>query len=143
MNFKEYIKNLDEQNTIGYHNDGPGGPFGSSNGAILTSDQTGSEAIPKFMGNPNFLPSIDIVKIPNEIPTIKKESKILSVQKNQNPILVQLQDGTRLFFTLDEYRRISGGVPEPGKTMVVVMQRNPKDNSPHPSKIIKCEVKLF
>lgn len=78
------------------------------------------------------------IQIPNEIPTIKKQSPIASVELTKNPIAIYLADGTKLFFTWDEFKRISGDKPCAGKTLYVVMERHPKDTSLQPSKIVKC-----
>lgn len=63
-------------------------------------------------------------KMPNlslELPSIKKRSKIIFINKNKNPILLQLKDGSKLYFTIDQYRRIKG-TPEVGKDLEFVMQ---------------------
>lgn len=74
-----------------------------------------------------------------DLPTIEKKAKIEIVMDKKNPISIQLSDGSKLFFTYDEYKRIEG-VPERGKTLIVTMQRHPLDKSNLPSKIIKCRV---
>jgi len=120
LSFKQYIK---EQNTVGKHNDGPGGSY-------LNSDWTGSETFPTTTPH---LASTDL-SIPSKIPTIKITSKIRVVDKNKNPIFIQLQNGTRLYLTLDEFNRISG-TAETGKTLTVVFQRSQKDKSNNTSQI--------
>jgi len=125
MEFKKYL----EQNTIGTHNDGPGAPY-------LTSDMSGSEQPnSNYGGRPNWLPSYDM-----GLPTVSKSSKIMTVERNRNPINVLLQDGTRLHFTYDEFKRIQGSEPQAGKIMTVTFQRNPNDESETPSKIQGCMV---
>lgn len=74
-----------------------------------------------------------------DLPSVKKQAKIDLVLDRKNPIYVQLQDGSKLFFTHDEFRRIKGK-PERGKTMIFVMQRLPNDSSSLPSQISQCEV---
>lgn len=123
MNFKQYIK-LQEQNTIGKHND-----FATA--AFLPSDWTGSET---YDLNLPFLSSIDV-----EIPSVTKTSVITSVIKNKNPIIIELRDGTRLYLDIDQYRRINK-TPEVGQTMTVVFQRNKNDFSDNTSKIIKIQI---
>lgn len=81
-----------------------------------------------------LLPSLEL-----DLPTVEKTSKIEMILDKKNPILVQLCDGTKLFFTLDEFRRIEGK-PEKGKIMVVSMQRCPRDKSDTPSQIKKCKI---
>lgn len=80
-----------------------------------------------------LLPSLDL-----GLPTVEKRGKIEMVLDKKNPIFVQLSDGSKLFFTLDEFRRIEGGKPEKGKVMVVSMQRLGGDCSDVPSQITKC-----
>lgn len=74
-----------------------------------------------------------------DLPVIEKKAKIEMVLDKKNPIYVQLSDGSKMFFTWDEFKRIDGK-PERGKTMVVTMQRLPEDRSELPSQIMKCRV---
>jgi len=80
------------------------------------------------------LPSIDL-----DLPQVQKRAKIDIIMDKKNPIYLQLSDGSKLFFTYDEYQRIDGK-PERGKTMVVTMQRLGHDQTDLPSKIVKCQV---
>jgi len=125
LQFKKY---LTEQNTVGYHNDGPGAPY-------LTSDFTGSETPMNYGGHPTWLPSLDL-----GLPTVTKTAKIIQIERNKNPISVMLQDQTRLYFTYDEFRRIKGSEPKEGKMMTVVFQRHPGDGSEAPSQVQSCTV---
>jgi len=124
VNFKEYIL-LSERNTVGTHNDGPGAIF-------TTSDQSGSEssASPSFDGHPLHLPSHDL-----GLPTTTKTAKIKFMERNKNPILIYLEDGTKLYLNWDQFKRISGCKPEVGKTITVVFQRFPGDQSGENSQI--------
>lgn len=124
MNFKQYIKIL-EQNTVGKHND-----FATS--AFLPSNWTGTETIPDI--NLPFLSSTDL-----KIPQTTRSSTIANIILNKNPIAIELKDGTRLFFSIDEYNRIQNK-PEVGKPITVVFQRNELDKSENPSKIISVRV---
>jgi hypothetical protein len=124
MNFKQYIKIL-EQNTVGKHND-----FATS--SFLQSSWTGSESAPDL--RLPFLPSLDL-----EIPQVTRSSIVSNIILNKNPIIIELQDGTRLFLSLDEYNRIQNK-PAIGKNITVVFQRNETDKSENSSKIIKIEV---
>ena len=137
MKFKEYIKQIEEMNTIGYHNDGPGGPFRASGGSYLSSDQTGTEQDPSASsdGHSLHLPSPELATLPS----VTKRSRIASVDKNRNPIIVTLTDGTQMMFTWDEFRRIQQE-PISGKTMTVVFQRLPQDKTPTPSQIQSIKV---
>jgi hypothetical protein len=108
----------------------------SGGGAFLGSDFTGSEA-PDTMslsGHTPHLPSIDLA-----LPSLTRHGQITIMLKNQNPIYVQLNDGTKLFFTIDEFKRIKG-FPEIGRTMTVTFQRHHNDISDMPSKIDSCTV---
>ena len=74
-----------------------------------------------------------------DIPVMEKRAKIDIIMDKKNPIYVQLSDGSKLFFTYDEFKRIEGH-PQRGKTMVVTMQRLGHDQSDLPSQITKCQV---
>ncbi len=122
LNFKDYMLQC-EMNTVGTHNDG-------ATTAFLSSAVSGSEAGAK-------LPGIDLV-IPNDIPTVKKTSVIRVVERNKNPIHISLDDGTRLYLTWDEFRRVGGCQPEPGKKMTITFQRRGADTSVNPSQVQSC-----
>jgi hypothetical protein len=74
-----------------------------------------------------------------DLPIIQKKSKIEIIDNKKNPIYIQLSDGSKIFLTYEEYKRIKGK-PEIGKTMIVTMQRHHKDSSNLPSQITRCEV---
>jgi hypothetical protein len=80
------------------------------------------------------LPNIDL-----GLPSIEKTSKILMLNDRITPIYIQLEDGSKLFFTYDEFKRIHGN-PMIGKKMHLVMQRLGNDTSKYPSKITSCRV---
>lgn len=128
MKFRDYVR-LRETNVPGYHLDGPGG-------AYLTSDFSGSEAIPN--SHSYHLPSIDM-EIPNNIPTKTIQSLINVINKNKNPIFVGLEDGTKIFLTWDEFKRINPA-PEVGKKAMITFQINDKDKDNTPSQIQKFVV---
>jgi hypothetical protein len=73
------------------------------------------------------------------LPEITKQSKIIKLDKNRNPIIMHLADQTQLFFTIDQYKRIKG-VPEIGKVARIAFQRNEGDSSQSPSKINYIEI---
>lgn len=102
--------------------------------AMLPSDWSGSEQPDNFASQPVFLPSIDL-----GLPSTTLIGKISQIVRDKNPIFVQLSDGTQLFFTLDQYKRIKGS-PERGRTMTVVFQRLGNDRSRIPSMIQSCQV---
>lgn len=74
------------------------------------------------------------------LPLVFKKSTIKTVERNKNPIFVQLEDGTKLYFTWDEFKRIEGGEPKNGKKMLVIMQRREDDDTPSLSQIQKCKI---
>jgi len=133
LNFRKYF----EQNTVGYHNDGFSGHHHHGN-AWMTSDQTGSEQKGDFLGSPPHLPSHDLKLA--DVPTINKKAVIRLIEKNKNPIRILLGDGTNLFFSYDEFKRIKGPMPEVGRTMSVTFQRFPQDKSQNTSQVQDCEV---
>ncbi len=75
-----------------------------------------------------------------DLPTVQKTAKITQILDKKNPIYIGLSDGTKLFFTHDEFRRIVGK-PERNKDMIVIMQRRPDDMSDFPSVVTKCMIK--
>jgi len=82
------------------------------------------------------------IKLPHielGLPSIEKTSKISILNDRINPIYVQLKDGSKLFFTYDEFKRIQG-TPLIGKTMHLTMQRLGGDTSDYPSKITSCRI---
>lgn len=134
FSFRDFIT-LQEQNTVGYHNDGPGGGFVQTGGAYLSTNQSGSEQNPStaMLGHPQWLPGLDLA-----IPTITKSSRVAFVERNKNPILVLLQDGTKLHFSWDQFKRIEGCEPERGKQLTVVFQRHPQAGKEEISQILSC-----
>lgn len=68
-----------------------------------------------------------------------KTSEIENIEYKKNPIKIQLRDGTKLFFTLDEFKNIKSK-PEVGKKLTVVFLRKEKDKDDQPSQIMKCFV---
>lgn len=89
----------------------------------------------------NYFNWIKDFKLPNlslDLPSIEKKQKIELIIKNRNPILIQLADNSRLFFTHDEFKRIKGE-PEVGKILLVKFLRLPNDCSESPSQIQYCQ----
>lgn len=81
-------------------------------------------------------------QIPNlnlDIPSLTKKSKIIFIDKSKNPIYIRLKDGSKLYFTIDQYRRINGS-PEIGKEMEYKLQRLPQDKSENTSQIMSCKI---
>lgn len=64
------------------------------------------------------------------LPTVTRKGRITQVVHTANKVKVHLDDaGTTLVFNAHEARRISGGPPQRGRMMEVVMQRHPNDSS--------------
>lgn len=82
---------------------------------------------------------IPIQKINLELPEIERTSLITILKDKSNPIFIQTKDGSKLFFTIDEFGRIEGN-PQVGKTIKFKIQRKQDDNSSSPSKITSCQV---
>lgn len=96
-----------------------------------------------YGGDPDWM-----TKLPSNsltIPKIERTGIISILLLKRNPIFVQLtNNGKRVadvFFTYDEFKRIHGSKPALGKTMTVVFQRNPTDDSQNQSKIDYAIVK--
>lgn len=114
-------------------------------GSYLPSTWTGSgpSDTMSFAGRPNFLPDIDLVLPPEGTitPSLKKTGIVKDFIFNKNPITVILDDGTTLYFTYPEYKRIHGDLPIVPKLtkMEIEFQRLPTDLTPLPSKISACK----
>ena len=70
-----------------------------------------------------------------QIPTTEVDSKIVMLNDKKNPIFIQLKDGTRLFISLDEFKRIPGVEVAVGRSLHVIFQRRPEDKGAEPSQI--------
>ena len=131
------FKNFLEQNTLGYHNDGQG-PFQKTEGSYLSSDQTGSEQPDHYLGHSLHLPSLDFT-IPEKLPQINKTAKISKIEMNKNPIQIYLRDGTVLYLSYYEFKRIKGQ-PQVGKTLSVDFEKHADDGRGIPFKINKISI---
>lgn len=103
-----------------------------------------AEAAVKFKavcleGNFDWVKQISLPSINLGLPSVEKKSKIVLLSDKTNPIYIQLADGSKLFFTYDEFRRIQGK-PEVGRELKVLLQRLGTDKSVSPSKITMCKV---
>lgn len=74
-----------------------------------------------------------------EIPQIEKTGRVKILETKKNPIYLELSDGTKAYFTYDEFQRIQG-VPSIGKVMTIIFQRHPNDKTNQYSKIEKAIV---
>jgi hypothetical protein len=73
------------------------------------------------------------------IPSMEKTAKIIFLDVKKTPIKMRLSDGTECLFTEVEFRKIKG-IPEAGKTITLIFQRNSNDFSKNFSKIEKAIV---
>lgn len=151
FNFKEYLGKIEEYatgeftvgggNTVGTHNDGPGSGFAGAGGmSFLPTHWTGTETLQNKLASLDGViqKSLDHLDLnQGALPLIKKETRIMYLKKENNPIYAHLEDGTRLFFTRGEWERC--GKPEVGHNICVVMQRRPNDNSDKPSQVQYCQ----
>ncbi len=114
MNFKNFLQLIE-----------------SGGGALLGTDFTGSTApaTKALTGHPPDLPGLDLA-----LPSVVKHGQITHLIKNKNPIYIRLSDGTQLFQTWDEFKRIKG-FPEVGRTMTITFQRNQNDFSNSASQV--------
>lgn len=117
-------------------------------GSMLPTNWTGSEADPTLamMGHPPFLPGLDIAigNGTDSVPQVKKDGLVKHFGFRQNPVVIELDDGTKLLMTLDQYKRITGDLPIiPKYTKIsVIFQRNPYDMSNDASQITSCTSKF-
>ena len=121
----------------------PTGPFGAMS-TQWTGSQWGDDALRSggYMGTNWVNNELDL-----GLPTVSKTSKIQFIDKNktirvgggiQGPILVVLQDRTKLYIPFDVFKSII--TPEVGRTIVVTFQRRKDDGSINHSRIqsLKC-----
>lgn len=118
-------------------------------GSFLPTTWTNSEADPTMglAGHPMFLPGLDFVMNNGEegVPQTTKKAIVKHFLFKQNPITIELVDGTKLLMTLDQYKRITGDLPIiPNYTQVtVVFQRSPQDLSNNASQIASCKAQFI
>jgi len=106
----------------------------STGPAVLPSAWTGSNSSYGDSVFSSKAPSLDF-----GLPSVTKTGKIQHLSRNTNPIEIVLEDGTRLFLTVDQFRRIKGN-PAVGRVMTVVFERSPLDNGNVPSKINAIQI---
>jgi uncharacterized OB-fold protein len=73
------------------------------------------------------------------LPSTERTSAITLIEKNKNPIFIALEDGTKLYLSYDEYKRLRTE-PKIGMKMHVVFRRIPNDVSLVTSKIDNIDV---
>lgn len=152
FNFREYIEKIEESgmgNTPGVHNDGPGSGFSSGGGLAIVPTVDGS-SLPSHWQDTEFIQnqtafldgivrkSLDNLNInKGTLPLVRRNTRVMYIKKEDNPIYVRLADGTNLYFTREEWQR--AGKPDVGKRVMVVLQRRPDDNSSQLSQIHHIE----
>lgn len=122
MGFREFIN---EQNTVGKHND-------YAMGAFLSRDFSGSDTADQMVGRQPYLFGTDL------LPTAKRTGKIVVFRDNTNPVYIQLSDGTNIVLKYDEFKRAFPNYPEEpvsGQDVTVYFQRFPGDTREEPSQI--------
>lgn len=113
-------------------------------GSFLPTSWTGSEGDPTsaLSGHPVFLPGIDVAIGSDNIniPAVHVNGVVKHFALKQNPIMIELDNGTKLAMTFDQYKNISGDLPIIPKytKLFITFQRNPNDNTAATSKIEKC-----
>lgn len=118
-------------------------------GSMLPTSWTGSEGDPtaSLSGHPVFLPGTDFVAGNDGIgiPEITKQGKVKVFIFKKNPITIELEDGTKLFLTYDQYKRMQGDLPIIPKhtVLTVTFQRTPSDVTLNTSQISKCRAKFI
>ncbi len=114
-------------------------------GAIVTSSDTGSQAVSTFgySGRPNHLPDLDIAGNDGAygIPIVSKEGMVKSLSYKTKIIEAEIDDGTKLYFTPSQYRLIRGETPlVPKYTKIKVdFLRSGKDLTLNASNIVRIE----
>jgi hypothetical protein len=116
-------------------------------GSYLPTSWTGSEADPTmtYTGHPVFLPGLDFVANNGlNLPVVKKQGLVKTFIFKKNPITIELADGTKIFLTFDQYKRIEGDLPIVPKhtNLTIDFQRLPNDNTMNTSQIMKCVSKF-
>lgn len=77
------------------------------------------------------------LKIPEgDLPEEEFVSTIMLISDKSNPIMFTLKNGSKLFFTFPEYRRLHGK-PEVGKNIKYCLQKIPNINKQNQPYIIK------
>lgn len=73
------------------------------------------------------------------LPSVRRVGRVETVLDKSNPITLTLSDGTQLFLTHDEFRRLPSP-PRPGQTVEVTFLRLPGDAGPAPSTVTSFKI---
>jgi len=129
MNFREFI-GLEEQNTVGTHNDG-------ATAAFITSNEPPDNLEGRGLTLPTqvLMPGLAVRK-----GTVRSLGEVnANGEPTRNPIPILLSDNTRLNLTWDQYNRI--GRPKRGWEMTVQFIRLADDASQSASGIHAIETR--
>ncbi len=127
MNFKEYFTLCED------FNDYPLGvviPNNNAFGATTVDNGPQGDQSPHSFSTELQLPEMPITAQIAYIGGFPGKQGV----ENRDPIVFRLSDGTQLFLTNAEFRRIKGD-PQVGKTITVVFQRRPEDRTKTPSQV--------
>ena len=117
-------------------------------GSYLSTSWSGTEADPSssLAGHPTFLPGLDFAMgyNPIEIPNTKTDGIVKHFSFRTNPIMIELENGTKIVMDFNQYKNIEGDLPVVPKftSLVIHFQRRPEDNKSEVSKIVKCIAKF-
>ena len=93
------------------------------------------------------LPGHDFVmgQRPVDIPLVTKMGSVVKFLDKQNPMVIQLADGTKVFLSYEQYRKIKGDLPiVPKYTFAKIsFQRVHNDNSLNVSKVANISCKFM
>ena len=136
LNFKEFVSYT---------------PTGIAPGSYVptTWDNSNQELTTAFrhIGWPSELPEDDFVLgvNPLNIPRTTRKGIVTKFVDKKNPMMVELDDGTKMYLSFDQYKRIKGDLPiVPGNShLTVVFQRIPHDKSLEVSQIEKIICKFI
>jgi hypothetical protein len=136
MNFKEFVSYT---------------PNGIGPGSYVPMTWSNSDSFQttynRHIGYPPELPEDDFMLgvRPMDIPRVTRKGLVTKFHDKKNPMFLELSDGTKLFLTLDQYRRIRGHLPIVPKHshVTVIFQRLPNDNSLDVSQVEKIYCKFL
>ena len=93
--------------------------------ALLEVKECGAFFLPESLGWAKSLAAL-MPKIDLNLPSVTKMSRILSISRNSNPIVIELADGSKIVCSYDQFRRLGKSV-EPGRTANFTMLRGKEE----------------
>lgn len=101
----------------------------------------------RHIGWPLELPEDDFVLGTNPlyIPRIIRKGMVTKFEDKKNPMIVTLDDGTKCYLSMDQYKLIKGHLPIVPKAthLTIVFQRHPNDKSLEVSQVEKIISKFI